>query len=399
MKRIISIILILTMLLYLFGCKKSDTDDTAMPSTEVTKEDTPPLTAKIYVIEDDYIVAGVGEGKSSYGVRINMDTSKHDLAMYDTITFKDNLKPLKLTETYIYDTVYSEAIIAEYTAEYDDIVDFEFDPDNIDGIARVLLKCPGYLIVSYNNRPIIVKSANYNDFNEHEYITICGKASLLEVPVEYDYGRQTHIKYEVKNANVSKPDYIEGEDGAILAAKPVIYLYPEKATDVSVSVNVDGKLTCVYPEYDGVWQVSAEPDGTLTDKRGREYYCLYWEAEFDTPFDIPEDTGFVVKGSDTAEFLREKALYLGLSEKEANEFIIYWLPQMEKNEYNYIYFAMDEYETKAELKVFPEPDTTIRFMMLFKPLDKKIQVTEQVLEKAPARVGFTLVEWGGSKLR
>ena len=72
---------------------------------------------------------------------------------------------------------------------------------------------------------------------------------------------------------------------------------------------------------------------------------------------------------------------------------------MQDNKYNYIYFATDEYEKKAELKVEPAPDTQIRFMMLYKPLDKKIAVKEQVLPKTPARRGFTVVEWGGCKLK
>ena len=35
----------------------------------------------------------------------------------------------------------------------------------------------------------------------------------------------------------------------IRAEKPVIYLYPEKTTQISVSIDMDGKLSCTYPEY------------------------------------------------------------------------------------------------------------------------------------------------------
>ena len=52
-----------------------------------------------------------------------------------------------------------------------------------------------------------------------------------------------------------------------LALKPVIYLYPEEETDVSVTLAYDGTLTCTYPNYKTGWHVSAKPDGTLTDKR------------------------------------------------------------------------------------------------------------------------------------
>ncbi|MBU3143847.1 hypothetical protein [Clostridium sp. CF012] len=44
--------------------------------------------------------------------------------------------------------------------------------------------------------------------------------------------------------------------------------------------------------------------------------------------------GFVVKGSETEKFLQEKLEYLGLTPKEYNEFIVYWLPVMKENKYN-----------------------------------------------------------------
>lgn len=58
--------------------------------------------------------------------------------------------------------------------------------------------------------------------------------------------------------------------------KPVIYLYPEEETEVSVNLNLNGKLTCTYPKYNNSWTVTAKPDGTLTDKNGMNYNYLYW---------------------------------------------------------------------------------------------------------------------------
>lgn len=62
-------------------------------------------------------------------------------------------------------------------------------------------------------------------------------------------------------------------------AKPVIYLYPEAETDVTVTLDYDGELTCVYPVMNGnSWMVTASPDGTLTDAVGQTYNYLYWEG-------------------------------------------------------------------------------------------------------------------------
>ena len=187
---------------------------------------------------------------------------------------------------------------------------------------------------------------------------------------------------------------IPNDPGTCILGKPVIYLYPETTTNVTVALDVKGSLTCVYPAYDNGWHVTAQPDGTLTDAAGREYYCLYWEAESEASFDFSQ--GFCVPGSDTAAFLEDALAQLGLTEREANEFIIYWLPQMERSAYNLISFQTDTYTDIAKLTVSPTPDTVIRVFMAWQELDAPVDVPPQQLT-APARSGFTVVEWGGTQ--
>lgn len=179
-------------------------------------------------------------------------------------------------------------------------------------------------------------------------------------------------------------------------AKPVIYLYPEETTDVTVKVDFPygGEFSCTYPDYRDGWSVTAEPDGTLFDENGNEYYCLYWEGEGGPSYDMSE--GFCVRGRDTAEFLREKLLYMGLSPREANEFIIYWLPLMEDNNYNIISFHTDAYDITAPLTVSPAPDSVIRVFMTWYASDEPRDITAQQLPSFE-REGFTVVEWGGSQ--
>ena len=176
--------------------------------------------------------------------------------------------------------------------------------------------------------------------------------------------------------------------------KPVIYLYPEQEQEVSVRLDYDGKLTCTYPEYDNGWDVTAESDGTLTDESGKEYNYLYWEGETDQEYDFSE--GFCVAGEDTAKFLENALDRLGLTRREANEFIVYWLPRMEQNEYNLISFQSEAYTDCARLNVQPQPNTVIRVFMAYKPLDHYQEIPEQSLS-TPERSGFTVVEWGGSE--
>ncbi len=179
-------------------------------------------------------------------------------------------------------------------------------------------------------------------------------------------------------------------------AKPVIYLYPEETTEVSVSVDFrdGGEITVSYPDYGDGWNVTAHPDGTLFDESGNEYYCLYWEADARAALDLAK--GFCVRGEDTAEFLREKLLHIGLTPREANEFIIYWLPLMQENEYNIISLHTEQYSDSVPLTVSPAPDSEIRVFMTYTPSDIFVDIPPQSLPSYE-RSGFTLVEWGGGE--
>ena len=179
--------------------------------------------------------------------------------------------------------------------------------------------------------------------------------------------------------------------------KPLIYLYPKEEMNVSVRLGKPEALTTTYPKYNNSWNVLALPDGSLYDKDGRYYYGLYWEGLNNIEEEFND--GFVVSRDDTIKFLEEKLSILGLNEREANEFIMYWLPKLEENEYNLIRFASkDVIDSEMPLDITPTPDTVIRVLMEYKPLDKKINIKKQNLTKVE-RNGFTVVEWGGTLIK
>lgn len=178
------------------------------------------------------------------------------------------------------------------------------------------------------------------------------------------------------------------------AAKPVIYLYPQEETAVTVELDFDGDLTCTYPAYQEGWAVTAQPDGTLTDQRGQVYNYLFWEGTSHTPYDFSQ--GFCVPGGETADFLEDALAQLGLTRREANEFLVYWLPQMEENPYNLIAFQGTAYTDAAQLTVSPAPESVLRVFMAWQGLERPVEVPPQTF--APfVRQGFTLVEWGGAE--
>ncbi|MGM9916147.1 hypothetical protein [Anaerotignum sp.] len=185
------------------------------------------------------------------------------------------------------------------------------------------------------------------------------------------------------------------EDGTpIVYRKPILYLYPEETTDVSV--NVDCDLTVTYPAYNDGWKVTAQPDGTLMNHAdGKEYSYLFWEGEGYGEMDFSE--GFVVKGEDTVAFLQEKLSAMGMTPREYNEFIVYWLPSMQDNAYNLISFQWENYDASAKLNITPEPDNMLRVFMAFKALEEPVDIPEQKLPTLQ-REGFTVVEWGGTEM-
>jgi hypothetical protein len=179
------------------------------------------------------------------------------------------------------------------------------------------------------------------------------------------------------------------------AKKPVIYLYPTEPTEVAVTLTFDGDLTCTYPAYNDGWRVTAQPDGTLTDSTdGTEYSYLFWEGVSNAEYDFSE--GFVVRGEDTAEFLRETLAEIGLTPREYNEFIVYWLPQMQDNAYNLISFQGAAYTDGAPLDITPAPDSILRVFMAYKPIGEYVDVPPQKFA-AFERQGFAVVEWGGAE--
>jgi len=196
-----------------------------------------------------------------------------------------------------------------------------------------------------------------------------------------------------------------GADGKMViyfeeaARKPVIYLYPEEETDVHVELELtEADLSTTYPKYNNGWDVTAYPDGTLVNKAdGSHHKYLFWDAvNCRTRFDFSK--GFCVAGSDTESFLKEKLTYMGLNEQEMNEFIVYWLPLMEHNAYNLISFQSDAYTDTAKLNITPAPDSMLRIFMTYVSLEDAVDIEPQELSTFE-RNGFTVVEWGGSKIR
>lgn len=183
----------------------------------------------------------------------------------------------------------------------------------------------------------------------------------------------------------------------VIAEKPVLYLYAQHETEVTVQLEFDGELTTTYPAYHEGWHVTAYPNGRLLNHAdGREYHYLFWEG---TPYSAKYDfsRGYCIAGKDTAAFLQDILPEIGLSTKEYNDFIVYWLPRMQGSDYNLISFQSEAYTDTAALQINPSPDNLLRVFMAWKPIQNKIDLLPQEFPDF-VREGFTVVEWGGAQV-
>ena len=193
-----------------------------------------------------------------------------------------------------------------------------------------------------------------------------------------------------------------------ICEKPVIYLYPEKTTEVNLQLDFKGEVTLAYPLFNHTatknetkngWQVTANPDGTIM-ANGKAYNYLFWEGSTDKIAGaVSENEGFFVSKENLLSFLESTVSAMGLNTKETQDFLTYWYPQMMGNKNTFIRFVWnDKYNEYAQLNVSPQPDQMIRIFMLWSPMEEIPEHYTQQNLPSFKRKGFTLVEWGGAKV-
>ena len=294
------------------------------------------------------------------------------------------------------------------------LLDYEYKEENV-------------VFTNYENYQKVFESNELTekDFEENNYVLIdvkydpCRDKNIIpinhtingkniEVTISYEQGcgvcPEDHEYYLLKvdktvtkvnvslNYKVAKTEYCNPN----VTYKPLIYIYPEEETEITIKLGHPEYLTTTYPKYNNEWKVIAKPNGDLISNN-KTYYGLYWEGINHIQTDFKD--GFVVEKEELIPFIEEKLEVLGLNEREKNEFIIYWLPILEKNQYNLIRFEKEEIINKEmPLDINPKPESIIRVLMEYKSINKKIKVQEQKLI-SPERKGYTVVEWGGTIIK
>jgi hypothetical protein len=175
----------------------------------------------------------------------------------------------------------------------------------------------------------------------------------------------------------------------MVAEKPAVYLYPIEDSQISVEVNINGKMIADIPNYQSGWNVFVTKEGIIEN----QYDYLFYEAELNK-VDIPTK-GWIVQYSELNQWFNTNLEKLGLNEKEKNQFKEYWLNELPKANYYEIKLLSQEFlNNNMDLIIEPKPDTEIRIDFLFKPLKKSYNIDNPKIT-TPIRNGFTVVEWGG----
>lgn len=187
--------------------------------------------------------------------------------------------------------------------------------------------------------------------------------------------------------------------------KPVIYLYSEKEINAEVKIACKGALTFTYPDYNESWKVQVNSNGLKDAETGKEYPYLFWEAETnELNFKFEQDgiSADVISTDSVISYLENSLSAMGLNANEQTDFITFWAPQMIQHEFVLVQFITgDLYNEKiSTMQITPTPDATLRLFMLWQPLVSSniaLKLIPQKFEKFD-RNGFTVLEWGGTKL-
>lgn len=178
--------------------------------------------------------------------------------------------------------------------------------------------------------------------------------------------------------------------------EPVIYLYPTKTTQVSVSLSSKISLSESAPTYKNGWNVVANPNGIIKDtKTNTLYNHLYWEGNVAGNMVPVSDE--VVEENSIHAYLEKSLKTLGLNSREIKDFENYWEPRLKTADYlQIVFYDANELNKNIPLTVSPKPETTIRVLMDYAPASSELKSKKPLKNyKTPERNGFTLVEWGG----
>jgi hypothetical protein len=239
------------------------------------------------------------------------------------------------------------------------------------------------------------------------------KDSILKF-VLMDYNPSYLENYTLKNKHRIKLRIFmtqTKEETEFKVKKPVIYCYSDQNTNFDFRLIPIGALTFTYPSVDSTqaWQMKLE-NNVLSDQNSQQNYpYLFWESQQkNIHFELSsikqnkdEIGGSIISKAEIVSYLDSTLTALGFNFNEKTDFITFWAPQMQKENYYLIQFVQNnQCDQFAKYKINPSPNHLNRIYMLFagnNQPDFPFEVSPQIL-KPLERNGFYIVDWGGIEI-
>jgi hypothetical protein len=180
-------------------------------------------------------------------------------------------------------------------------------------------------------------------------------------------------------------------DDDIIDYKPNIYIYPTTQLNLNVQISfpMGGEIITSIPDYGKGWNITVDTNGLIDNK----YRFLFYESK--QPNVWQREQGWIIKKDNLESFFRANMAEYGFKGMEIEDFIEYWIPLLDKNEFYLIYPQTKNILYKViSLDVSIQPDNMLRLHYLIKGTNNNnINLTAPTIEGFK-RDGYYITEWG-----
>ncbi|NTU46263.1 hypothetical protein HGA88_01420 [Candidatus Roizmanbacteria bacterium] len=221
------------------------------------------------------------------------------------------------------------------------------------------------------------------------------------IQIQHDHSTLPQLNFICLDAlgnqkNVTSVPFGEPLHFMTMVRKPVVYVYSPIKQEVNIHLNYAGEIITEYPRRkSGNWQGNALPNGTI-EIDGKQYPYLFWEGTTPSKTLWDFSTGYCIAGDEAEHFLENILEKFAFNSREKTDFITYWLPELQKNEFSVISFPLAQYSALSTLTITPQPMQIIRVFMAFKKVLKPMQLEAPLISPTKRQTDvFHVVEWGG----
>lgn len=195
-------------------------------------------------------------------------------------------------------------------------------------------------------------------------------------------------------------DNLSNQCKYVSGVSPMIYLYPEKTTNLSIGFadNLTAGLPIVFPGFskNTTWNLTVKPNGKIS-VQNKNYDYLYYKFS-GVKFSEPK-TGYVVKNEGILTFIeKELSAKMGLNQKETTDLISDVESSLKDSNISGSYYQISlvdgrEVDSALPQTISPKPDSWARNILYIKALTAPIEIDAPTVNPIE-RTGFTVVENG-----